>query len=530
MSTWGQPLVVRNDWSVLSAPTITSYEPTLSVSVVVPAWEAGRTLPYVLAGLAAQSYPSDLLEVVVVDDGSVEALRLGEVRPEHTQIVRVEAGWGRANALNRGAAASSGQVLHWLDSDMLASADHVLAQLRWHHLIDYAVVLGTKRFVEPTGLFTRTPAQVRDLVAAGRDPEIFAGVDQHPHGWVDLHWARTDDLRTAGFGGFRSHVGATASLTRALFDDVGGFDPTLALGEDSEFGHRLAVAGAVAVPERGATSWHLGPSTIMQRRAEVNRYNDAALVNLMPGLRSRRNRVGRTYEVSWLEVVVPASSDAPETIGCVDAVLASGLSDLRVVLVGPWDQFDDHRRAVLDDPMLEYRIIERTYRGDPRVELRSDPPPLSRTVPYRLELSGTSHAPSSAAIGALVEDLERTQHAERRLVCAAGADVGRLRATSALARARRVGATTESATDAVLEQAYGRATFVAEEAGWMPTAQRRLTRYRGTRHAPWDAEASRAVFDRALLRPRGGDGAATVGTTAAARWSVLERTFKRWRR
>ena len=160
-----QPRVRRNDWGTLTVPPLGGWEPTLSVSVVIPAYRAERLLPSVLAGLAAQSYPAHLLEVVVVDDdpaGPAGPLVLPEVRPERTRVVPVESGWGRANACHTGALASDGDVLHWLDSDMLVEREQVEAQLRWHHLVDHAVVLGHKWFVDPE------PVLSSALTLAGR--------------------------------------------------------------------------------------------------------------------------------------------------------------------------------------------------------------------------------------------------------------------------------------------------------------------------------------------------------------------------
>jgi cellulose synthase/poly-beta-1,6-N-acetylglucosamine synthase-like glycosyltransferase len=76
-----QPVVRHNDWGSLAPATLGDWEPTLSVTVVVPTFNYQRTLPYVLAGLAAQSYPAHLLEVLVVDDQSSPAQELPEVRP-----------------------------------------------------------------------------------------------------------------------------------------------------------------------------------------------------------------------------------------------------------------------------------------------------------------------------------------------------------------------------------------------------------------------------------------------------------------
>ena len=88
--TSSQPRVRRNEWGSLLVPPLGQWEPHLSVSLVMPAYGAHRTLPYVLAGLAEQTYPSHLMELIVVDDGAAAGqppLELPEVaarqRPDH---------------------------------------------------------------------------------------------------------------------------------------------------------------------------------------------------------------------------------------------------------------------------------------------------------------------------------------------------------------------------------------------------------------------------------------------------------------
>ncbi len=159
--TSSQPRVRRNEWGSLLVPPLGQWEPHLSVSVVMPAYGAHQTLPYVLAGLAEQSYPSHLMELIVVDDGAAAGqppLELPDVRPDNARIITVEQGWGRANACHTGAMAAEGDVIHWLDADMLPERQHVEAQLRWHHEIDYGVVLGHKWFVDPQPLYELAPA------------------------------------------------------------------------------------------------------------------------------------------------------------------------------------------------------------------------------------------------------------------------------------------------------------------------------------------------------------------------------------
>lgn len=471
-----QALVRRNEWRSLTPPELGHWTPTKSVSVVIPTWSAETTLPLVLAGLAAQTYPAHLLEVVVVDDGNPTPVVLPEVRPEHTRLVRVTEGWGRANACHTGALASDGDVIAWLDADMLAFRDHLEAQLRWHHQIDYAVVLGTKRFVDPAPLAGSPAATIRDEVASGGIVTVWDWDAEETHKWVEGMWRRTDDLTLAGPRAFRAHVGATGSLTRSLYTAAGGMATDLRLGEDMELGHRLSEAGGVLIPEHGARAWHLGRTHVMEHRDQINRYNDAFLANLVPTMRPKRNRRGRRYDVPFLEVVVDARGVcAEQVIGVVDATLDSSLDDLRVLVIGDWTELTDERQSPLGDPHIEQRIVRRTYLGDQRVELLAEVPD-GRRSPWRLTLDAVSLAPEADAFEALLDDLER-HHDGLAII----EGVGRLERTAAVSRVLRVQGTV---TDEGLQAAYGLIRLTSAEAGWLPVAEREVARYEGKMKPP----------------------------------------------
>lgn len=474
-----QPLVRRNEWRALPTTPLGAWTPTKSVSVVIPTWSADATLPVVLAALAAQTYPAHLLEVVVVDDGNPEPVSLPDVRQANTRLVRVTEGWGRANACHTGALASDGDVIMWLDADMLAFREHVEAQLRWHHEIDYAVVLGTKRFVDPEALADKTPAQVRDEVASGEIARTWDWDAEETHKWVEGMWRRTDDLTLAGPRAFRAHVGATGSLTRSLYKASGGMATGLRLGEDMELGHRLAEAGGVLIPEHASRAWHLGQTHVMQHREQINRYNDAFLANLVPTMRPKRNRRGRRYDVPFLEVVLDGRGrSAVEVIGVVDAVLDSSLDDLRILVIGDFDDLTDERQSPLGDPQLEQRIVHRTYTGDQRVELVANLPEGRCRSPWRLTLDGVAKAPTGDAIETLLDDLE-VHHDGAAVIDG----VGRMERTAAVERVLR---TRADVTDDALQAAYGLIRVSASDAGWVPTAEREVVRYEGKMKRPLD--------------------------------------------
>ncbi|RYB89414.1 glycosyltransferase family 2 protein [Nocardioides glacieisoli] len=491
-----QPVVRHNDWGSLTPPTLGEWEPTMSVTVVVPTFNYQQKLPYVLAGLAAQSYPAHLLEVLVVDDQSSPTQELPEVRPENTRLVRVEHGWGRANACQLGATLAEGDILHWYDADMLAYREEVEAHARWHHLVDYAVPGGHKLFVDPAPLLDLDPAVVRDRIAAGEAAHLFPGQEHEPHRWVEDYWAKTEDLRTAGPRAQRFHIGMTGSVTKALYFDSDGFDPMLRLGEDMHLGHSLAQAGGVFVVDREARSWHLGRSQVLRRAEQVNRYNDPYLADLVPTMRPKRNKRGRTYQVPYLEVVVPAGP-ADETIKVVDSLLDGDVPDLLVTVVGPWDSVHEDRVQPVEDPVLETRLVHRSYLHEPRVRLELTAPQVS-DAEIVLTLPDVTLAPVRHALPPLLEDLERTHHGARLLSYDSGA-VARLERTSSLARVARV-ADAGDDREALLEESFGTKTYPAAAVGWVPAAEREVERFTLPARPAMDPEKSEHRMVKALRK------------------------------
>ncbi|QSB14426.1 glycosyltransferase [Natronosporangium hydrolyticum] len=462
------PRVVRNDWSRVPVPQLAGWRPTLTVSVIVPAFQCQQTLDLTLAALSRQTYPAELLEVVVVDDGSEPALVLPPLRPDRTRLIRLAdstAGWGRAYALAQGAARSSGEILHWLDADMVAFPDHVAAQARWHHLLPYAVTLGYKRFVEPAagGSWPEPGAVVAawERAAAG---ELFGGDEGEPHTYVERYIAQTDQLRSADHLAFRIHVGATAALRRELYDAAGGFDVELRLGEDTEFGYRLAQAGAVFVPEPAARSWHLGRTQVMRARAQVSRYNQPFFADRIPYPRHWRKVGGTSWSVPLAEVVVPAT-DAPleQVRAAVDSVLRGTESDVRVHLVGPWQRLDRGRVRVLVDPVLDLQLLAATYRGEPRVRLVTEPPEAAFPAPYLLELPA-AYGLKPDGLRSLIAVADRHQVGLVQVDTPGAGSPARLWRTAAVSRSRWVREPDESLVE-VVSEVFGRRDATAEAAG-----------------------------------------------------------------
>jgi len=93
-----------------------------TISVVIPARNEEQYIAEALASVAAQTYPREKVECIVVDNGSQdrtteEALRFAAEHPDLKVTVVSEPVAGVANAKNRGARVASGRLVVFLDAD-----------------------------------------------------------------------------------------------------------------------------------------------------------------------------------------------------------------------------------------------------------------------------------------------------------------------------------------------------------------------------------------------------------------------------
>ena len=195
--------------------TAVSGRRTMRLSVVVPVHNGGEDLRRCLHGLAASARPPD--EVIVVDDGSTDdsaadAAALG------ARVVATPAGpRGPAYARNRGAEAANGDVLVFIDADVVVHAD-TLGRLE-------TVLVDEPDVAALFGCYDDNPP--------ARSPaSLFKNLLHH---YVHQHGEREAGTFWAGCGAVR----------RAVFLEAGGFDQgyTRPSIEDIELGVRLRQAG-----------------------------------------------------------------------------------------------------------------------------------------------------------------------------------------------------------------------------------------------------------------------------------------------
>jgi GT2 family glycosyltransferase len=496
--------VFRNDWGALTPPAPGRWTPELRVSVVIPARGGQRRLDLALASLAAQTYPGDLIEVVVVDDHSSPPLRLPALRPEDSRILAApDGGWGAGFARSYGAHASTGDILLWMDADMVAAPGFVEAQARWQHAHAECVTLGRVRFAD-TG--PAHPAEVLSLARAGRLHDVL-DTGRH-HEWISHLLATSDDLRDADHLGFHAYVGAAAALRRGLYEAAGGVDPDLDLGQDTEFAYRLWQAGAVLLPEPAATAWHVGRATTVRTRVPSERFRTEVLAELMPHPHAYRERVpAHRRRVPLVHAVVDVSGASYDLVrACVDRLLDSAETDLVLTLVADWEGAGDDG-AASGGPRLDLRLVQANYLREPRITFAAAPPRTGFPSPFLLQVP-VAWGLGQVALSRLLASAERARAGLTELFPAASPtrDAGvRLWRTRALARALRVREDDEDLAD-VVAALHGRYRIHAGE-----DTLADLSLYRSVpppRRAGSAPEAARGAGDRGAPAADGGrDGA-----------------------
>ncbi|MCG5215932.1 glycosyltransferase [Streptosporangium soli] len=425
-----RPLIRHNDHSPLEPPPLGGWQPSLPVSVVIPAHGGQHRLDLTLAALAAQTYPVHLLEVIVVDDGSEPPLRLPEIAPIDTRIVTADpSGWGIGHAFNTGAAAAEGVLIQRLDADMITCKEHIEALARWHHLTDYAVAIGYKRFLDEPEL---TPEQVHEGVLGGGLADLF-DLDAAVPSSTEQTIARLDGLR-ASRNPYHVCTGPTLCLHRELFLAVGGIDPAVPRGEDTEFAYRLASSGVVFVPDPAAQAVHLGLPAQRLERDRAVRVVSPYLAHRVPLRRDLRKDQGRQWLVPYVEVVLEIGDAGAEAVrGAVGAALEGSVRDVVVTLVAPWSKLTGERRQVLADPQLDLRLLSEHFAHDVRVRLADEIVPTPAPIPFRY--TGPVEVPLAADTLKLMIDTVQQNRDGMLVVTLPGDHTARLERTEALSRA-----------------------------------------------------------------------------------------------
>lgn len=244
-------------------------------SIVIPVLNSRSTLELVLRCLEAQTFPHEDFECVVVDDGStdgtLELLRSykGGLR---LNLLANRAGVGRAQSRELGWRQSTGEVVVFLDDDMLVAPGWLEAYHAAFQQLETDVVAGaqghlkleTKKesarelarlaAVEPQGLLVRDVAgQLRGLLA-------HAAPGHYPHPvseQLEQQLPAVCDAYPQSLVAAYSFMASNGAARRSLLERTSGFNPCWRRFDDLELAIRLWELGARFAFASEAAGLHL---------------------------------------------------------------------------------------------------------------------------------------------------------------------------------------------------------------------------------------------------------------------------------
>lgn len=205
------------------------------VSIVVPAYNAQRTIRLTIEALVSQSY-SGPKEIIVVDDGSHDDT--SKIVQSFPDVVYVhQENQGPAAARNRGFAVSRGAFVFFTDSDCIPEPQWIEKCLQGFSREDIAVVCGSYGIENTEFLLSRS---------------IHAEI-------IYRHQRHMPDFPKS-FGSYNFCV------RRNVFSMVGGFNTSYrnASGEDNDLSYKIINAGFKIFFSRHALVRHFFPTFILK--------------------------------------------------------------------------------------------------------------------------------------------------------------------------------------------------------------------------------------------------------------------------
>ncbi len=189
-----------------------------TVSVVIPVKDRAEELKRCLASLAQLNYPQALIQVIVVDDGSLDDSPL--VAQQFGALVVPSGGKGRgpAAARNVGAANARGEILAFIDSDCTASAEWLGELIPLFSDSKTAAVGGMVDGMCTTSAVDRYEAVMSSLSLGSRERSGSGGDDTFYLPSCNMLVRRTTFLSVGGFDD-AMHVGEDVDLTWRLRDN-----------------------------------------------------------------------------------------------------------------------------------------------------------------------------------------------------------------------------------------------------------------------------------------------------------------------
>jgi glycosyltransferase involved in cell wall biosynthesis/GR25 family glycosyltransferase involved in LPS biosynthesis len=372
-----EPKAIGNDYSamqdhvssVYARPDAPPY--TERVSIVVPVYNRAERLGRCLAGIFHQSYPRDLIEVVIVDDGSSDEV-MSVVRKysgllDVQYVKQADRGYRLSAARNAGIKAARHRNISIIDCDLIPLREFIESFMRYLHHFDNAVLLGHQRFVDPTGISDDDILADPKVLRSMRDIRSENSTMQEGEGGLTVDWRyalykETDHLKKDQ-APYRAFSSGHVAYRKELIERAGMYDEDFVVWgcEDNEAGYRLYQAGAFFIPVLEAVDLHQEPPS-GKNETDRERHRKISRQLLQEKVPATRGWFGKGFErkpgmVPLVTIGVPVHNTGKFAVDAIQSALAQDMQDIEVLV------YDD----ASTDGTLE--LLQAVFKGDLRVRI-----------------------------------------------------------------------------------------------------------------------------------------------------------------
>src|SRR5690606_9775407 len=193
-----------------------------SVSVLIPVYNEQENLGSCLTSVLNLAYPKELVEVIVIDNGSTDgSMAIACQYP----VKIINASGKKIGAVrNAGANVARGEVIAYVDGDCVVSPDWINVAIS--HLYE------------------------SNVGAVGGNP-----VRRREANWIERAWALE---KKDGIAKVTSLATGSFILLKSTFVRAGGFNEDIVAGEDTALSRQIRQLGLELVLDSGCNVIHLG--------------------------------------------------------------------------------------------------------------------------------------------------------------------------------------------------------------------------------------------------------------------------------
>lgn len=329
-----------NDYSFLEEAH-SANEPCEHVSVVIPVYNRIDMLRRTIGMLTHSTYPLELIEVVIADDGSSDNPE--QLVNEFSQffevnyVKQIDEGYQLSRVRNLGIRSARHDYIIILDCDMAPVPSLVEDQMKWMTLNKKVITLGHRKYVDANDIeiaaVMESPQCMLELppvITKNKVMENSPAAD-----WREPIYEKSNLLKESTEP-FRFSSCGNVGFHRSVMKDAGWFDEKFTAwgSEDNEWGYRVMNQGFWFIPVLSAIGLHQEPPggrEFVDREAgkEITR---PMRIDMVPDM-YRKYTPGDCNSVPRINCLVITRNNDQMITKSIDSLLGQNYTDIRIVIV-----------------------------------------------------------------------------------------------------------------------------------------------------------------------------------------------------